>query len=476
MSYAPRNTLTTKLAILTGLLSTFIIGVTGLIFTTSYKFLVERETRNYLVREGEEVISEQIVYDSGVIKYRLSSSGEDLTARLRGYDISAVIFDAGLNRLGAFGIYKNLSDSDRLSTAVPQTLLLDVLTTSRPAFSAFVNPTGINYDTYTTPVTSAGRVVGIVQFAKESDFKSRILSLNLTTLAFLLPLVILTSWFIFQFIIRRSLAPLNQLITHFQNTQPHHYLKKITLSGRPTDEITELVHTFNDLLDKIADSLNRQKDFIAHASHELRTPLTQAISSLDLALHYQGKSQSVQYTAQVKQDLLELNQTLDSLLLLSRLDDPLAPLPPAQDVDLRRLLNEIVNNYSPAIQSKKLQVAIDCPAHPRLHFPKDHLQILLSNLVSNAVKYNAVSGRLEIAAVADSSTIRISVSDTGPGIPEAEQPRIFEKFYRGKTASASGTGLGLSLVKRICDLHHLDITLSSSASGTVFILAFPAIS
>jgi signal transduction histidine kinase len=181
----------------------------------------------------------------------------------------------------------------------------------------------------------------------------------------------------------------------------------------------------------------------------------------------------VQYTTQVKQDLLELNQTLDSLLLLSRLDDPLAPLPPAQDLHLRRLLNEIVNNYSSAIQSKKLEVAIDCPAHLRLHFSKDHFQILLSNLISNAIKYNTSSGRLGIAAAADHSTIRISVSDTGPGIPDAEQPRVFEKFYRGKTASASGTGLGLSLVKRICDLHRLGITLSSSASGTVFTLSFP---
>lgn len=469
----PRTKLTTKLTLAVSFISTLIILIAGLIISAFYYYASEKDIQAYLIDQSQIIVSEQIVFNQDQIMYRPSAQGDNLSTRLGNHGISAIIFDTQLEPLATYGIYNALSP-ERIQSMITTSQLSKVISTQKPHFTHTTSQDGRIYEAYSLPILSSGQVVGIMQFAKETPIISRIVPLNLTLLAFILPLVGLLNSLVVGFIIRRSLLPLNQLVDHLRHTPATTIPSKIQLTGA-TDEVSQAAHTLNDLLDQVSASLSQQKDFIAHASHELKTPLTGAISSLDLALSTTSQSSPAQkYIAQTKASLLTLNQTITSLLTLSRLTSSSTLLSKSDPFQLKQAIANVLLLHRHVVAQKGLEINVNCPENIKISLPLEHFQIVLSNLLDNACKFSHPHGKVTITAVSPNQHVSLTISDTGPGMTATEIDQIYNRFYRGRsTANIKGSGLGMAIVKFICDLHHIQINIVSAPDqGTTITLRF----
>jgi two-component system phosphate regulon sensor histidine kinase PhoR len=151
-----------------------------------------------------------------------------------------------------------------------------------------------------------------------------------------------------------------------------------------------------------------------------------------------------------------LNALVEDVLSLARLESPGTKLDLAE-VDLAELLHSIMRDWEKRFAAARLKSHLNFPGNlPHLRADEHRLQEVIYNLLDNAVKYSAPEGVVSLRAEPEGDSVRISVSDQGVGIPEADLPRIFERFYRadkGRSRELGGTGLGLSIVKHIVQLH-----------------------
>ncbi|MFN3431197.1 MAG: PAS domain S-box protein [Candidatus Sericytochromatia bacterium] len=225
-------------------------------------------------------------------------------------------------------------------------------------------------------------------------------------------------------------------------------------------------------------------EFLSTVSHELRTPLAAIRNAVAIvAKEKAGPLNATQgrFMGIIRDHVARLHRIVDDVLDLQRLEAGSMPHRPVV-ADLRPLVLEVVNSYSPAFAERGIQVAIALPAEPlTAKFDHDRLSQALLNLLSNAAKFTPESGRVTISGKVDAETdsVRLSVEDTGVGIPADELPRIFDKFVQvdgGLTRQVGGTGLGLSICKSIVEgAHGGQLWVESTEGrGTTFHLALPA--
>lgn len=212
-------------------------------------------------------------------------------------------------------------------------------------------------------------------------------------------------------------------------------------------------------------AMQRLEQFTQDASHELRTPLATLSSSLDLALKTKQYREGIE---SAKNDLKEVSVLVERLLELARLDQLVLALEPT---DLTDLVTTTVDRHAAAALEKRVTLTKDLTPDVMLHADAALLRQLLSNLLANAVKFSKSDGGTVTVRLTNE---RLSVTDTGIGIPAAELKRIFDRFYQIETSrSNDGFGLGLALVKRIADLHKWSVGVQSTeGSGTTFTVYF----
>jgi len=178
-----------------------------------------------------------------------------------------------------------------------------------------------------------------------------------------------------------------------------------------------------------------------------------------------------------------LNRLIGDILDLSKIESKLIPLE-YSPIQLKELINRIYEVLLPTASRKSIIMSNNVPEHLFLEGDEDRLRQIFMNLLSNAISYTLEGGRVKVEAEIVNSDddhederVRISVSDTGIGIPKKDLPRIFERFYRvdkARSRSSGGTGLGLSIVKHLVDLHHGTIMVESRVGeGTTFIVELP---
>ena len=216
-------------------------------------------------------------------------------------------------------------------------------------------------------------------------------------------------------------------------------------------------------------------DFVNTISHDIRSPLTSIYGFIGLidrvgpinrqqAEFIHHIQTSVQHITSLINDLLDLNR-VEAGYDLQR-----------TEVHFKDLLTQTVNNLEYQIGEKMQDVILSVPENiPVVLGNPLHLQRMAGNLIENAIKFTPLMGKIEVRCRAEAEQLILEVADNGPGIPLADQPHIFEKFYRGSNLSqlTSGTGLGLSIVQSIVDKHHGRIWVESSQSGTTFTVILP---
>jgi signal transduction histidine kinase len=243
-----------------------------------------------------------------------------------------------------------------------------------------------------------------------------------------------------------------------------------------TDELGQLARAFNGLVARLRTALQVQRQFMADASHELRTPVSVMRAAADVALScaHREESDYRETLAIVSDQTRRLSRLVDNMLILARADAGGYPLRP---VDL--YLDEVVTDCCRALNALSTQrhVTIHAGVSPEIPFrgDEDLLRQLVVNVLQNAVQHTAPGGSVSVDIHQDADQISIRVADNGPGIPDSDQARVFDRFVQLDPARrGTGTGLGLPIARWIAEAHHGTLVLESSGpSGSTFRISLP---
>ncbi len=243
--------------------------------------------------------------------------------------------------------------------------------------------------------------------------------------------------------------------------------------------LTALAHE-RSAVERLRELEQVKADFVATVSHELRTPLTSMMGYVEvLEDGVVGELTADQRVVvnRVERNGRRLLLLVEDLLLLSQIEAREMRINPVVH-DLRQAVAAAREALDPLLSSRHLEVVVRIPEHPAMHQgDPDHIERVVLNLLSNAVKFTPDGGRVELAVSEHRDDISIVVLDTGMGIPEAEQDRLFTRFFRASTANRQaiqGTGLGLSIVQAIIDAHGGEISISSTEGvGTTVTATLP---
>jgi two-component system phosphate regulon sensor histidine kinase PhoR len=221
-----------------------------------------------------------------------------------------------------------------------------------------------------------------------------------------------------------------------------------------------------------------RRDFVANVSHELRTPLT-AIRGFAETLRGSEvpAEQRRQYLDVILRHADRLRALIEDLLELSRIEGGTRGLA-LEPLDAAGLARDLLRDLKPRLDAGRLQGEVKAGPAPRVLADRRALEQVLLNLLDNAIKYSDPGGRIEISVSGTPPWVRIDVTDSGIGIPEADQARIFERFYRVEKARSrdlGGTGLGLAIVKHLVQAQDGEVFVTSrEGQGTTFSVRFPA--
>ena len=272
----------------------------------------------------------------------------------------------------------------------------------------------------------------------------------------------------------QSIAPVNQLIrvaSGINDTTIHH---RLPLPAHK-DEIYSLAATINELLSRIEGGMTREKQFTSDASHELRTPLAAIRGTLEVLIRKPRETEFYEEKVQkVIREVDRMDQLLDQLLQLARLEAGHI-LVEKEETGLYPFLTQLRDPWIPALEEKQMQLHISVPGDISVYTDPGLLDLILGNLVGNAIKYGNIGGNIHCTWDPDQSCL--SVTDDGPGIPAEHIPKLFDRFYRtdeSRNSRVKGTGLGLSIVKKLSDLIDIRIEVGSQLDqGATFCLFFP---
>ncbi len=337
---------------------------------------------------------------------------------------------------------------------------------SRPA-SRLPQRAALGFSTVETPhgrwrVFSAMEQDNVVQVAQPMSVRRELaagMALRaLLPLLALLPVLGILIWIT----IGRGLQPLERMAQALDRRTPDS-LDALSQEGLPS-EIQPLVQALNDLLARLARALESQKAFVADAAHELRTPLTAVQLQIQLAERAKTDAEREAAFAQLKRGQSRAAHLVQQLLTLARQEPGVAPQPQAA-VDLAELARLVVSEYAPLGAGKDIDIGLSQDAQVSISGDREALRVMLGNLIDNAIRYTPAGGRVEVAVRVQERNARIEVCDSGPGIPQADRARVFDRFYRREATHVAGSGLGLAIVKNVADRHHASILLEDRVPG-----------
>ncbi len=308
--------------------------------------------------------------------------------------------------------------------------------------------------------THRGRVIEVAQDLDERDEAAAHAALRVTSpFLVLLPVMGLLVWGV----VGRGLVPLAAFAASVSRRDAGD-LRPLSADGVPR-EVLPLVHSLNGLLGRLGSALESQRAFVADAAHELRTPLAAVTLQAQLAGRARDEAERREALRDLEAGLHRATRVVEQLLTLAR-SDPGEAGRAFAPVDLAGLVRTVAARHLPIAEAKGVDLGIAAEAPGvTVHGDAAALDTLIANLVENAIRYTPAGGRVDLATGADAQGPWLSVADDGPGIPEQERSRVFERFYRRRDAGGAGTGLGLAIVRAVADRHGAAVTLADTPGG-----------
>lgn len=287
-------------------------------------------------------------------------------------------------------------------------------------------------------------------------------------LALAVPFIALLVWFA----VGHAFRPLARVGEELARRDPN-YLEP--LAGDVPREIAPLVQRLNALLARVKDSLEGERRFASDAAHELRTPLAALRAQLQVA---QGAREAAERDRAIVQALAageRATHVVEQLLTLARLDHQ-AWKDKAEPFDLHRVAAEAIAERAMLAGAKRIELALEGPQGLRARGHAGLAAIAAGNLVDNAIRYSPPDTEIVVSVAADGGKVLLRVVDQGPGIPAGRRAEALSRFARLDTQVAEGSGLGLSIVARVAELHGLPLALGEGPGGRGLEarIAFPA--
>jgi len=336
----------------------------------------------------------------------------------------------------------------------------------------YSNFDGYRWRTYTRHETASDRWVIV---AERTDLRfvlaENVVLESILPILLSIPLIGLLIWLI----VSHGLKPLTALSTELRNKHVNDLGPVRTKNSRR--ELQQVIQSINGFMARLSQGLEREKRFSADAAHELRTP----ISALKVQLHnLAGEIDTKSDTWQELENGVERMQHLvEQLLTLYRMNpDKFAEN--SQETDLYLVCENVIAQQYSLVEARKQQLALE-GEHCLINGDAFALETMVSNLIGNASKYTPEEGTLLVTVHQEGDRVILDVEDSGPGIPEAERDRIFDRFYHSEkpqgAGEAPGCGLGLTIVSHVAELHHAHVEVGDScfATGSKFSISFPAL-
>ncbi len=324
-----------------------------------------------------------------------------------------------------------------------------------------------------------GKKAGWFRLVKSIDIIKGALAYNRTKLFISIPIFIFFSILILisTGFLSRMLSPVKQITKTAQQIEQGDLSKRINLDGS-NDEVGQLADTFDKMLDRLEDSIDREKRFSSDVSHELRTPVTAIIVNAEEALA--GEKTAEEYKENLAAILLEgkkMNSLISQLLMMARSVDG-NKMKEMESIDLSALTRMIVEEVAERKENFDVTISADIEEDVVMPFDQTLFMRLLYNLIDNALKYNVPGGWIKVNLQKQEHAVLLSVEDSGIGIAEEDLPKIWNRFYKVNQSAISvnsSPGLGLSIVKWIAEQFGGTVSVTSTlGKGSLFEVRFPA--
>ncbi|HYG90479.1 MAG TPA: extracellular solute-binding protein [Azospirillum sp.] len=304
----------------------------------------------------------------------------------------------------------------------------------------------------------------------------RVLAQDILTNAFLpIALAMLAGAGLIWFGVHQALAPLGSLERIIRERHAHD-LSPIAMP--PPQEVSQLVHAINQLMERLKANLDTMQTFLADAAHQIRTPLASLRLQAELAADEDDPDALRRIAQRVHRNAVEASQLTNQLLnhaMVMHRSEALRP----EDVDVGALLEQVTQRAKAVAEGTPIHLEIDRTAEPAM-VPGDPISLreALTNLVDNAVKFAGSSGAIDVSLTRrpEDRGLRVEITDRGPGIPDAEKRSVLTRFGRGSSASGVvGSGLGLAIVHSVVEAHGATLALLDRPGGGLIVrIDFPA--
>jgi two-component system, OmpR family, sensor histidine kinase QseC len=270
-----------------------------------------------------------------------------------------------------------------------------------------------------------------------------------------------------------GLQPLQQLRQEVKQRTANR-LEPVAMTGVP-EEVAPLTQALNDLFARLQQAFEGERRFTADAAHELRTPLSALKIQAQVALRSVDDAERHVALENVLHGVDRAARLVEQLLTLARVDPETAATDYKQ-VDLHSLAAAVISDLEPLAHAKQIELTLEDGPSFSVLGDDAQLSLLLRNLLDNAIRYTPAGGRVAVT-VRNTNGIALEVRDTGPGIPKSELEHVLERFYRISGSGEEGSGLGLSIVRRIAELHgaRLELSDNETCSGLLVRVIWPSI-
>lgn len=336
------------------------------------------------------------------------------------------------------------------------------------------------------PIQQGSNLLGIVQLSKpmevvEENARALLMSVLLAGLAAVVASTLLAIW-----IARQLVRPIERMETAALAAAAGDLSHQVPV--QTSDELGALASAFNYMVGEVRTMLEQQRAFVANASHELRTPLTNIKLRIEAVrtLGEEDAEITTRYLAEIESEADRLTRLANQLLDLAHLEGD-GVLTPAEATDIAPALHQTAEIMSLRAQRAGVALHVEVPATlPPCRVYPDDVEEAVVNLLDNAIKYTPDGGSVTLSTTHEDQRVAVRIADTGPGIPAADLPHIFDRFYRvdkvrsrskGATAGeGSGAGLGLAIARQLVEHNDGQIRVESvPGQGTTFVLSFPAV-
>jgi two-component system sensor histidine kinase TctE len=278
----------------------------------------------------------------------------------------------------------------------------------------------------------------------------------------ILPIALALIWLA----LSRGLSPLTELQRRIRARRPDD-LSSIDSTQVP-EEIAPLVRSLNDMLERLSQSIQMQKRFIADAAHQMKTPLAGMRMQSELALRETSMDGIHRSLEQLSKSSESATRLVNQLLALARAENQTPESKPFEPVELCELARNVVQDWVQASFMRQIDMGFEQPGYPIMVSGNPvMLREMLSNLIDNALRYTPSGGSVTIRVRAEEGLRRacIEVEDTGPGIAPQERAHIFERFYRILGTNVEGSGLGLAIVREVAQQHDATVEVINNPNS-----------